>query len=144
VDRRTGLRLAGMGLLAGGATFAVVAAVSAGPAGVWWLASFSACWAASIAMAFGRRPDRPVLVKPGAVTTDGRPALPLAHRRKLWLVGAGIWTAGWIVALTGLWVVGSHAPAFLRLGIFLVSIWGAVALGSAWMRRTLGSTRWPH
>jgi len=72
---------------------------------------------------------------------DPRRARTRSDRRRDWLLGAAIWAAGWPLGLGA--ALFLPLPGLVRLGLFLALTWGAVAVGSRWMRNRTGGTAWP-
>lgn len=75
---------------------------------------------------------------------DPRRSVPLAQRRRDWVIGAGMWAAGWVLlVLAWLGPVG-ELEGLPKLVAMLGLPWLGVAAGAWWQRTRTGSTSWPQ
>jgi hypothetical protein len=75
---------------------------------------------------------------------DPRKAVPLAHRRRTYVLAAVAWAATLTAAGLGVWALGPGTPALIKLALFLGAPGLALAVGARIVRRRNGTTSWPH
>jgi hypothetical protein len=81
---------------------------------------------------------------PEAVPDNAGTRLPLAERRRTWLIGAVAWVLSLVTAVALAGLLRDHAPPLARLGIFLCLPTAALALSSWQVRLRNGNTDWPR
>lgn len=74
---------------------------------------------------------------------DPRVSVPLATRRRTWLVAAAGWASTLLAAGLAVRLMGPASPALMKLAVFLGAPGLALALGARAVRRRNGTHSWP-
>jgi hypothetical protein len=74
---------------------------------------------------------------------DPRKAVPLATRRRTWVLAAAAWLLALLLAGGAVWAMGPSSPALVKLALFLGVPAGTLLAGARLVRRRNGTTRWP-
>jgi hypothetical protein len=69
--------------------------------------------------------------------------VPLATRRRTWVLAAAAWLLALLLAGGAVWAMGPSGPALVKLALFLGVPAGTLLAGARLVRRRNGTTRWP-